>query len=534
MSEETPSGPANVLLEVDGHDDCEEEACMALSGVDDPDGVDVVFVTFTKSADQRLAAWRDHANAPPANIGIVSVEIGGSNGGASTDRPGGPAVRRISDPSDLTGVGIAISEFLSAWADTDQQTVVCFDSVTALLQYVDANRVFQFLNEMTSKFEQAGVHAHFHLLPEAHEAQNLSVLTSLFGDRKTAASIVGDDGEATADPGEGDASEADAGGFIFGDETTEDEADADEPDEEADADEPDESPLIETDESEDATDGDDDPVVADLGSTGSSLLDDDDGDETAADDTTPTSDDTAGAPQDRVERSVEKVEDTDQSDSEDAPVVGPPVGAGPKRKTRAEMGAKQPNDRSDAATSTAATATTATTATANGPNTSSPPGTTDDEDSDKYSTAFYSRTTATVVGVVVMLVLISFLAAAMPIPMGDDTAANATENPITTATPEPTASSATSGTTATETPSPTPTATPSPTATPTPESSTSGSTDGSDSTSDGSSSTATPTPTPAPTDTPTPTPEGDLTDTVDDTLNETSDTLSSDDDDDLL
>jgi hypothetical protein len=550
MTEETPSGPANTLLEVDGHDDCEEEACMALSGVDDPDGVDVVFVTFTKSADQRLAAWRDHANAPPANIGIVSVEMGGANGGGSPDRPGGPAVRRISDPSDLTGVGIAISEFLSVWDDTDQQTVVCFDSVTALLQYVDANRVFQFLNEMTSKFEQAGVHAHFHLLPEAHEAQDLSVLTSLFGDRKTAASVVDDDGaEATADADEGDASEADAGGFVFGDGTDDadefvfgdetdgtDDADADtpEPDEEADdADETDESPLIETNENEDATDGDDDPVVADLGSTGSSLLDDDDGDETAADDdTTPTSDDTAGAPQDRVERSVEKVEGAEQSDSEGSPVVGPPVGAGPKRKTGAEMGAKQPNDRSDAATSTAATATTATTATANGPTTSSASGTTDDEDSDKYSTAFYSRTTATVVGVVVMLVLISFLAAAMPIPMGDETAANATESPITTATPEPTASSATSGTTATETPSPTPTATPSPTATPTPtpDSSTSGSTDSSDSTST-ATPTATPTPTPAPTDTPTPTPEGDLTDTVDDTLNETSDTLSSDDDD---
>jgi hypothetical protein len=528
MTDETPSGPANILLEIDGHDDCEEEACMALSGVDDPDGVDVVFVTFTRSADQRLAAWRDHANAPPANIGIVSVEMGSASGGgsgASTARNSGPAVRRISDPSDLTGVGIAISEFLSAWADTDQQTVVCFDSVTALLQYVDANRVFQFLNEMTSKFEQAGVHAHFHLLPEAHETQNLSVLTSLFGERTSAASVVGDDTESLTDAA-GDDSEGDAGGFVFGAGTDDtdgfvfgdeadgtDDADADEG---AEDDGAGESPLIETSDSEDANDAD-----ADLDSAGRSLLDDNDGDETG-----------------------DEAVDRSESDDEDSHVVGPAVGAGPKRKTGAEMGAKQPNDRS-ATTSSSATMSAATrTTTASSPKTPSSSGATDDEDSEGYRTAIYSRTTATIVGVVVMLVLISFLAAAMPIPMGDDTGADATENPITTATPEPTASSVASGTTATETPSPTPTATSSPTATPTPtptpESSTSGSTDSSDSTAT-PTATATSTPTPAPTDTPTPTPEGDLTDTVDDTtdtvddtLNETSDTLSGDDDDDLL
>ncbi|WP_336134530.1 DUF7504 family protein [Natronomonas amylolytica] len=544
MTDEIPSGPANLLLETDGHDDCEAEACMALSGVDDPDAVDVVFVTFTKSADQRLAAWRDHADAPPANIGIVSVEMGGANGGAGTDRNAGPAVRRISDPSDLTGVGIAISEFLSAWADTDQQTVVCFDSVTALLQYVDANRVFQFLNEMTSKFEQAGAHAHFHLLPEAHEPQNLSVLASLFGERTSAASVVGDDPEATTDADDGDASTTDAGGFVFGggtdgtdefvfgDETdgTDDAADASDPDDGAEADETSESPLIETSDSEDSGDAD-----VDLGSTGRSLLDDDDGDET---------DD-------------EAAERSEESDDEDSPVVGPPIGPGPKRKTGAETGAKQPNDRSATASASATMSAAANPTTASSSKTASSSGATDDERSTGYRTALYSRTTATVVGVVVMLVLISFLAAAMPIPMGDDAGIDDGGNAITTPTPDPAADSATDGTTPTEALNPTPTATPTPTPAPTatPEPSTGG---GSDSTSTDESSSAStdtpaPTETPAPTDTPTstptPTPEGgDLTDTVDDTVNDTTDTVDdtvddttdtvddtlSSDDDDLL
>jgi hypothetical protein len=45
MSNRTPSRPGNVLLAVDGRDSCEEEACMALSGVEDPADVDVVVST---------------------------------------------------------------------------------------------------------------------------------------------------------------------------------------------------------------------------------------------------------------------------------------------------------------------------------------------------------------------------------------------------------------------------------------------------------------------------------------------------------
>lgn len=558
MSNETPSRPGNVLLAVDGRDSCEEEACMALSGVEDPADVDVIFVTFTKSADQRLEAWRDHADAPPSNIGIVSVEMGAADGGREAERNGGPAVRRISDPSDLTGVGIAISEFLSAWADTDQQTVVCFDSVTALLQYVEANRVFQFLNEMTSKFEQAGAHAHFHLMPEAHEPQDLSVLTSLFGDRKTAASIVGagaaagaaeaaeaDDAETAGDEAQ-EATDAEAEtGFIFADdadETPTTEADEAEPTAEADeaepateaneADSPAESDAAgpaDADNAEPATEttaDTSDPEAdadGDDSSGGDDQMEGDDGTATPADEP-------AGAPQDRVESSVQKIEDTDE----------PSTFGGKSSAT-----ARAANEGRDAASAAPAATSTAT---ASASTAGSDDETDDDDGGNWYKNATYSRTTATVIGVVTMLVLISFLAAAMPLPVGTDTPDNS-GNAITTATPEPTASTGATGTTATETPTPAPTDSPtnSPTATdtptPTPESSTSGS-DGTSSTSSTDSSstpTATDTPTATPSPTATPTPEGDLTDTVDDTtdtVNDTTDTvndtLSDDSDDDLL
>ncbi|MUV88426.1 hypothetical protein GJ631_18180, partial [Natronomonas sp. CBA1123] len=180
------TGPTNVLFETGEHGECDEAACMHLLGVDDPTNVDVLFVTVTKSGRERIEALKRHADAPPSNVGIVTVDVGGSDGSARLGGESGPMVRRISDPSDLTGVGIAISEFLSAWHGNGNRTVVCFESVTALLQYVEPNRVFQFLNEITSKFEQSGARAHFHITPAAHEGQVLSVLTSLFDDRVTA------------------------------------------------------------------------------------------------------------------------------------------------------------------------------------------------------------------------------------------------------------------------------------------------------------------------------------------------------------
>jgi len=90
------------------------------------------------------------------------------------------AVETISDPGDLIGLGIAISKYLSNWEGSPNQTVVCFHSLTPLLQYGNLQRVFRFLHVLTGPLKSIDAVAHFHLDPHAHDEQTINTLSQLF------------------------------------------------------------------------------------------------------------------------------------------------------------------------------------------------------------------------------------------------------------------------------------------------------------------------------------------------------------------
>jgi hypothetical protein len=76
-----------------------------------------------------------------------------------------PTVHEVSDPGDLASLGEAIGEQLSRWADRDARPVVCFQSLTALLDRVDLRRLFRFLYTLGHRLKAAGAVSHFHLDP---------------------------------------------------------------------------------------------------------------------------------------------------------------------------------------------------------------------------------------------------------------------------------------------------------------------------------------------------------------------------------
>ena len=478
---------------------------MDLLGIEDPEAVDVLLVTVTKSARERLDALKRHADAPPANVGVVSVQVGGTSGTARVGGEDGPAVRRISDPSDLTGVGIAIAEFLSVWADTGNRTVVCVESLTALLQYVDASRVFQFCNELTSKFERAEALAHFHITPDAHEPQVWNVLSSLFDSRVGAADLgYGPQGEGSTS-----ASAATTGPDRLGEASDELDGEADDPFEYV------------------AEDSD-----SDQGGTGGEPTDSETGRKSAAE--PPESADTEE--NDEAVEEIDLVDPRDSGSDDDEGVAtddqddGPSIDASDAESPGAgnEADASDVHDTPTASEQSAGNDAreTGTGVDASEPGPSNEPG----DRPVKY--ALYQRTTATVVGVVVMLVLLSFLAAAMPLPIGTDGPGNGGADVPTTATPTSDAAAAADadddqGATATGTSTAEPTATPTATAEPTPTPTAT------------PTATETPTPSPTPTAEPTATPEptpsateedGSLTDEISDTL----DGDEEEDDDSLL
>lgn len=176
---------ANILLLTSTLGSADGKACIDLLTVTEPDRENVLSITFTQSADDRLSLWQSYVPDLPAHAGIITVDVL-TRSASTNDAPPAQniptpiAVESVSDPGDLTGLGIAISEFLSNWEGAPNQTVVCFHSLTPLLQYADLQRVFRFLHVLTGRLESAGAVAHFHLDPHAHDEQTLGTLSQLF------------------------------------------------------------------------------------------------------------------------------------------------------------------------------------------------------------------------------------------------------------------------------------------------------------------------------------------------------------------
>lgn len=89
------------------------------------------------------------------------------------------SARTVSDPGDLTGYGIAVSEFLDG-LPADAEPAVCLDSVTALLQYADPERAYRFLQVLCGRVLAADGTVHCHVDPAAHDQRVLDLFTGLF------------------------------------------------------------------------------------------------------------------------------------------------------------------------------------------------------------------------------------------------------------------------------------------------------------------------------------------------------------------
>jgi hypothetical protein len=181
---ETPTGAAsgNVLLQAPSLSDGAVTVCPGLSPHEDRN---VLLVSLSGSPERRLDAWKRNGQLPRKVAVISTVDTRTAVADGTTAMTAGDttvATTTISEPSDLTGIGIKMNKCLSSWKDDDCPTEVCFDSVTALLQYVDIERAFRFLHVASRRVESVDALAHYHIDPGAHEGQTLATVRSLFTD----------------------------------------------------------------------------------------------------------------------------------------------------------------------------------------------------------------------------------------------------------------------------------------------------------------------------------------------------------------
>lgn len=136
-------------------------------------GTRVLWVSYTRPPADCFEQLPD----VPANRKAAVDVGGGTRAAASGGRTGGGENVSVADPNDLTGIGIAVSDQLSEGAH------VCFDSVTTMLQYVERERAYTFLNSLLGHLWNAKATAHFHFNPDAHDPQTVASVTSLFDAR---------------------------------------------------------------------------------------------------------------------------------------------------------------------------------------------------------------------------------------------------------------------------------------------------------------------------------------------------------------
>lgn len=175
---------SNVLLLAPSLDASETAACGNLLTLSNPDQTDVLFVSLTKLPEECLTIWDQHAPKPAANTGIITISNGMQRSTTETrltpSHPDPVTIRTVSNAADLTQIGIGLTEFLSTWETNRNQIVVCFHSLTTLLQYVTLRRAFRFLHVFTGHTKTAGAVAHYHMDRTAHDERERNTLKTLF------------------------------------------------------------------------------------------------------------------------------------------------------------------------------------------------------------------------------------------------------------------------------------------------------------------------------------------------------------------
>lgn len=177
-------GDAKSVLLLTSDDFAAEETCSSLLSLSDPAHSKLLAVTLDGSPDDRLDALRRHMGELPAETNVIAVgETTRSAATASTATGPGPSpvsIDSVADPSDLTGLAMAIGSHLDAWSESTDTPVVCFHSLTSLLFHAEMERVFRFLHSTTGRLRDVGAMAHYHLDPQAFDESTINSFSALF------------------------------------------------------------------------------------------------------------------------------------------------------------------------------------------------------------------------------------------------------------------------------------------------------------------------------------------------------------------
>lgn len=174
---DTVGDTGNVLVATESttHDYCSD-----LLETGDPN-VRAELTISLPEAQSEQTGFGSASTTQPARKGLISV--GDVMRSAAEGGPdfGAPVVMdAVEQPDDLQGIGTAVSQYCERWDREEYDIVVCFDSLTELLDYASPEVVFQFCHVLTSRLDSVDALAHFHLDPDAHSDETVATFQSIF------------------------------------------------------------------------------------------------------------------------------------------------------------------------------------------------------------------------------------------------------------------------------------------------------------------------------------------------------------------
>lgn len=135
-----------------------------------------VLVTSTTSASKIEHQYRECA--PGAQLSKLHVVDATGFDATKSDEDASRRMHAVSSPADLTGIGIGITK--SVREIETSYVRLGLVSISTLLQYMEAERLFSFLHVLTNRVSQSGYLGVFTLDPNAHETQTIHAIKSLF------------------------------------------------------------------------------------------------------------------------------------------------------------------------------------------------------------------------------------------------------------------------------------------------------------------------------------------------------------------
>lgn len=160
----------------------DDSACTELLTQEPPTKANVLSVTFEASPEERLSVWQHEASETLPHRAKI-VDGGGATQTTqtvSTDAGPGVPIETLPTDAGLLDTALTIARTLGQWVDTDEPTLMCLHSLSALLDTYELTAVIQFVSGLNNFCNCLDIRTHHHIDTARHGEDSLEEIGPLY------------------------------------------------------------------------------------------------------------------------------------------------------------------------------------------------------------------------------------------------------------------------------------------------------------------------------------------------------------------